>query len=210
MANAKTFYASFPTGNTIYGIIRRLSDGYLLNDADGAFANTPADPYISFTEDSTIKSLYSLSESRAAWDDGSYRCYMYKQAGGSPAPVSDLLVGIQYMYTKSDTEVVVENEVDVGAVKGIGVTSVDDFKADVSGIEAVTERLLGLVMENHVEDDIVRNDDDYKTSSKIYLYNSRANALSHDKTTGLTASYSVAVTYDVDKNISLFSVVKDV
>jgi len=66
---AKSFYAQFPTGSTVYGIIKKLSNGYLLDDADGAFAAAPADPYVSFTEDSVLKSFYALSESRAVWAD---------------------------------------------------------------------------------------------------------------------------------------------
>jgi hypothetical protein len=108
MANIKNFYAQFPTGNTLYGIITRMIDGYRINDADGTFTNAPADPYISFTEDAVLKSSYSLSESRSAWDDGLYIITIYRQASVSPSPVGDLLIGSVEIYIKSDLEVVVD------------------------------------------------------------------------------------------------------
>jgi hypothetical protein len=70
-------------------------------------------------------------------------------------------------------------------------------------------RGLGLMMENHVEDDIVRNASNLKTSSKFYLYNSKANALTHDKVTGIIAIYTISVTYDGSGYVTLFKVVKD-
>jgi hypothetical protein len=68
-------------------------------------------------------------------------------------------------------------------------------------------RMLGLMMENHVEDDIVRNAAGLKTASTFYLYDSKANALTHDKATGLTETYSIAITYDVNGKMTLFKVV---
>jgi len=94
------------TGKTVYCIVRREADGYLLSDADGAFANAPADPFIALTEDGTIKGRYELSESRAVWSDGSYTVAIYKQAGGSPAPASDTIIGSGQMSIVSDAEVV--------------------------------------------------------------------------------------------------------
>lgn len=92
MANVKKLStAKIVTGSTVYCIIRREVDGYYLNDADGAFANAPADPYDELTEDGTIKGLYEISESRTAWEPGWYKVFFYKQAGGSPAPASDTL-----------------------------------------------------------------------------------------------------------------------
>jgi hypothetical protein len=43
------------TGKTVYAIIRREADSFRLNDADGAFATAPADPYLSLAEDAVIK-----------------------------------------------------------------------------------------------------------------------------------------------------------
>lgn len=107
MANVKKILHPWSaTGLTVYSIIRREADGYLLNDADGAFANAPADPYISLTENGTIKGLYEKSESRTAWNDGLYVIAIYKQIGGSPAPVSDTLIGGGELQILTDAEVV--------------------------------------------------------------------------------------------------------
>lgn len=73
--------------------------------------------------------------------------------------------------------------------------------------EASLLRVLGLVLENHVEDDIVYDGED-KTSSVIYLYDSAANATTHNKATGLTASYTATFTY-TDGLVSLASIVKN-
>ncbi|MCE5212107.1 MAG: hypothetical protein LLG40_11180 [Deltaproteobacteria bacterium] len=94
------------TGLTLYCIIRRDADGYLLNDADGAFASGPADPYISLAEDAVIKGMYELSESRAAWDDGNYSIVVYRQTGASPAPASDIVIGSGSIEIRSDLEVI--------------------------------------------------------------------------------------------------------
>ena len=87
---------------TVYGIGRRMVDKYRLNDADGAFAAAPADPYITFTEDSIIKGKYELEESRTVWDDGEYDFTVYQQIGGSPDPLTDILVGSILFAIKDD------------------------------------------------------------------------------------------------------------
>lgn len=76
-------------------------------------------------------------------------------------------------------------------------------------LDGTFPRLLGLMMENHVEDDITRNAYGLKTSSRLYLYDSKDNAQLHDKATGLIGTYTVAVTYNAQQQISLFSVVQD-
>jgi hypothetical protein len=95
------------TGLTVYGIIRRESDGFLMNDADGSFAATPVDPYISLTENATIKGRYELDEARTVWTDGLYTVAIYNQAGGAPAPVSDTIIGTgpAFWAIKDDVEV---------------------------------------------------------------------------------------------------------
>ena len=67
--------------------------------------------------------------------------------------------------------------------------------ADVTAMAVEVARILGLVMENLVEDDIVRDTNGNKTSSTIYIYDSAANATTHDKSTGLIASYDTAAGY---------------
>ena len=116
MANIKKFYGYDTTAKTVYGIIERIVDNYRLNDADGTFAAAPADPYVSFTEHSVIKGEYGLSEARQTWNNGWYKCTMFEQAGGSPAPVSDMVIGYSLMYIRSDTEVA--NEADLSSITG--------------------------------------------------------------------------------------------
>lgn len=116
------------TGLTVYCIIRRDADGYLLNDADGAFASGPADPYVSLAEDATIKGMYELSESRAAWDDGDYSVVVYRQTGVSPVPTSDIVIGGGVMEIKSDAEVTnvnieSEDNIDFGALKKVSLNA---------------------------------------------------------------------------------------
>ena len=89
MPGSKSFFVSGSTGATVYAIVKRLADGFLLNDATGSFAAAPADPYVSLTEDGTLKGLYALAESRAAWANGLHRIAFYKQVGGAPAPATD-------------------------------------------------------------------------------------------------------------------------
>lgn len=106
MANVKKislFHSA--TGKTVYAIIRRAADGYRLNDADGSFAAAPADPYLSLAEDTVIKGLYEVSESRAVWTNGKYEIFVYEQAGGSPAPTSDKMIGSGEIYISNDEEV---------------------------------------------------------------------------------------------------------
>lgn len=109
MANTKTFILDWnTTGLTSYGIFVRAVDEFQLNDADGDFASAPADPYISFTEDSVLKGRYQLDESRVAWNDGTYTYAVYNQAGGSPAPVSDTIIGTGSVQIEDDREVVLD------------------------------------------------------------------------------------------------------
>ena len=105
------------TGKTVYCVIRREADGHLLNDADGAFANAPADPYVAMAEDGTLKGLYEKTEARTAWNNGKYTVIVYKQAGGSPAPASDTVIGSGQMDIVDDSEVLLAANADIAAIK---------------------------------------------------------------------------------------------
>lgn len=113
MAATKTILAFSDTGQTLYAVVRRGADGYLLNDADGAFAAAPADPYLSFVESSTLKGLYSIAENRTAWDDGDYEVLVYSQTGGSPATAADFPIGISEMVMEDDSEISVATAEDM-------------------------------------------------------------------------------------------------
>lgn len=103
------------TGETVYSIIRREADSFLLNDADGTYAAVPADPYVSLTEDGVIKGRFEKSESRAVWNDGAYTVAIYLQSGGSPSPVADRIIGTGEMHIVSDTEVVPQSATQIAA-----------------------------------------------------------------------------------------------
>lgn len=105
MANVKHIIAEWSeTGKTVYCIIRREVDTFLLDDATGNFGAAPADPYLSLSENATIKGLYEVSESRQVWNNGRYTIAVYKQAGGAPAPASDSMIGGGDMFIYGDTE----------------------------------------------------------------------------------------------------------
>ena len=119
MPNVKKIQAPHSaTGKTIYAIIKKESDGYLLNDADGTFASAPADPYLALTEHGTIKGLYEASESRTAWADSRYTVMAYEQAGGSPAPSTDTKVASGEMKVENDVEV---EEITLPEIEGSNV-----------------------------------------------------------------------------------------
>lgn len=168
------------TGKTLYCIVRRNADNYRLNDADGNFASNPADPYLSLSEDSVVKGLYEVSESRQVWENGSYIVFVYQQTGGSPAPASDYMAGVEDLYIENDSFVTV--------------------------LECMT-RLLGLTNDNVVEDDIVRDDYGNKVSGARYCYDNKNNATTHDKSTGLISRHTFSVGYTNGK-MSLFKMLR--
>lgn len=57
------------------------------------------------------------------------------------------------------------------------------------------DRILGLSLENAVEDDFVFDTNGMPVSSGIYCYDSAANATTHDKATGLVAHYHVTASH---------------
>ena len=166
MANVKKIFVDYSeTGATVYGIVRRETDSYRLNDADGTFALAPADPYLALSEDSVIKGKYEVSESRQTWNDGKYISSIYKQIGGSPAPVNDTIIaswdGWIYSDILYDTPILNSSAGDVGITqagadkawgttarvltagtnivlaKGVGVTGFNDILAAQVNAEVV-------------------------------------------------------------------------
>lgn len=168
------------TGLIVYAIVRREADDFRLNDADGAFAETPADPYVSLTEDAVIKGRYELDEARTVWNKGRYSVAIYSQAGGSPVPASDTIIGTGEMAIENDLEIFL---------------SID------------MARVMGLVMENLVEEVTSRDTNGNKLTSTIYLYDSAVNATTHDKATGLVATYSISASY-TNNLMDLFKSIK--
>ena len=132
MANIKLLRTTkIITASTVYAIVRRESDLYRLNDGDGAFAAAPADPYLSLSEDSVIKGLYEVSESRTAWVAGRYQAFIYKQSGGSPAPASDTLSEMLDFYLVGD-RICVDFPYEFGKVVADGGNGATAFVTDLS------------------------------------------------------------------------------
>jgi len=87
MANVKKIFTiKTATDKTVYCIIRREADGYLMNAADGTFAAAPANPRMNLTENTTIDGLYEVSESRAVWNNGRYKVFFYSYDSVSITP----------------------------------------------------------------------------------------------------------------------------
>jgi hypothetical protein len=159
MANVKKITADYSaTGLTVYAIVRREADGYRLNDADGAFASAPADPFLSLVEDSVIKGRYEVSESRTAWNDGLYTIVVYKQAGGSPSPVADTIIGTGEMYIKSDLEILFD-----ASVASIESQDIAGLQSDVSLMLAMIKNKKYLEKIGLVWHLIIRDDTDATT-----------------------------------------------
>lgn len=94
------------SGDTVYCTVRRLSDNYLLNDADGSFAAAPSDYAVLLAEDLTEKGLFTRSEARQIWPNGSYRITFYRQAYVWPSPPADAPPLAAYeMQVRNDAEV---------------------------------------------------------------------------------------------------------
>jgi len=117
-------------------------------------------------------------------------------------------------------------EVDIGAVKGVGVTDVDDFKADVSGLPTLVEieastilakqaellRALGLNQENHYMDQTVYStyahpsgfDVKLLTSARMRVYSV---AGSVGTASDVLATYTITATW-TDDELDTYKVVK--
>lgn len=102
---AKEIEVVADTAQTLYVVIRREADGYFLDDADGSFAASPADYFLSVSEHATVKGFYSVSESRIAWNDGEYAIIPYIQTGGSPSIADDIPGTAEKMAVRGDVEV---------------------------------------------------------------------------------------------------------
>ena len=106
MPNIKKIMMDYAApGLTVYAIVRRETDNFLLNDADGTFAAAPADYFLSMPEDVAIAGHYQANESRQVWANGLYTICIYKQSGASPFPAADTMIGDGEMVIQDDTEI---------------------------------------------------------------------------------------------------------
>jgi len=91
--------------------------------------------------------------------------------------------------------------------KSVPSENIDDYKADLTSISDAIARLLGLSHENVYHHTRVYSGNNL-TSCKIDIYDSKANAESHDGVTGIVAKYTATFTYSGD-NLSTMTVVRD-
>jgi hypothetical protein len=146
------------TGLTVYCIIRRESDNFRMDDADGSFSASPADPYVGLTEDAVIKGRYELDEARTVWTDGLYTVAIYNQGGGSPAPTSDTIIGTgpAYWAIKDDLEVFLSapaaEEATLDAHEAARASMQTDLEAEHAAILAQVTGTGNRVVTIHVQD----------------------------------------------------------
>jgi|GEM_PF-3971428 len=79
MANIKQFLLPYySTGQVgLYARVLQVATGYFLDDTDGIFRISAADPKIFIAEYSAGTSLYYFSENRTVWADGKYSIFGY-------------------------------------------------------------------------------------------------------------------------------------
>lgn len=103
--NAKWIIADWnETGKTVYTVVRRESDGYILDGFSGEFMAGPVYPYTFMQEHPVIKGRYEVAETRSVWNDGRYTVAIYKQLGASPTPTTDEKIGTGEIFVKDDME----------------------------------------------------------------------------------------------------------
>lgn len=105
MANTKQVEVLYEAGATVYVTFYQVATSYLLDDATGLFAASPADFFLLMTPDADQDALYRLSEARSAWADGRYFFTVYEQLGGSPDPATDTPLIGQEFFMESDAPV---------------------------------------------------------------------------------------------------------
>ena len=195
------------TGITVYCIIRRETDGFRLNDADGGFAVNPADPYLSLIEDTVIKGRYEVSESRQVWNDDNYTSSIYKQAGGSPAPASDTIIGTGSLYIISDTDIILNADVsDIKTETESHPTLAEIEASSILAKEASLARILGLVHENLLIDNTTYDSDNNLTAARLRIFPSKADLLVE---TNVIATYTITAVASGEGKFTTWKQVKD-
>jgi hypothetical protein len=92
-------------GGTLYCVIRRTSDGYIMESTSGSFKNNPADKFNIMTENSVIPGMYYFSEESTVWNDDEYQILIYVQIAASPNLANDSIDSVGYMQVVDDEEV---------------------------------------------------------------------------------------------------------
>lgn len=118
MAKPKQIVLNYSaSGLTVYCIVQRNIDGFLLSNLSGSFEMAPADYNLAMTENGVISGRYELTESRSIWQNGLYSVAIYKQ-GDTPVMIGD-------------GEMVIEDDAEVtgslSSLPWLGTTTVEDM-----------------------------------------------------------------------------------
>ena len=92
----------YEKGLSLYCIVRKEINQYILDNTDGVFRLSPADPYFAMTENAVVKGLYEVNENRTLWEDGNYHCTVFQKLGASPAPETDDKLGEGDIFITND------------------------------------------------------------------------------------------------------------
>lgn len=137
----------YPTGADVYCRAKiqnpgEADDGYFLDDADGNFASSPADSYVTLAEIGSTTE-YVLDESRQVWADRLYSVTFFSRVGGSRDHLVDLVRAENELVTESDIEVVQTGDSfsRIG-LAGIGLTAVS---LAATGLDAIASTATGMV-----------------------------------------------------------------
>ena len=142
MANIKEFTLGFEVGATTYFTVQRRADGYLLDDADGAFRSPPVTDFsLALADNSFQPGLYEATEARTSWTDGAYLVCFYLQLGGSPAPTTDPMLASKGMTMLDDTEVAGDGNTTV-TVNDSSVRNVTESDADLAELKKLVKAIL--------------------------------------------------------------------
>lgn len=135
MANIKKIIHNWPEyGLTVYITFTRESDGYMLDNADGNYADTPADRYLYLTEHATIKGRYEVEENRQVWIDDRYIGAVKKQVEGTPDDDNDITIGDGEMFIKDDLEVVITSTLNANVIEiSDDPTAADNLESQYDG-----------------------------------------------------------------------------
>lgn len=165
------------TGVASYCIIKQESSGNVYDQNDGQFRSygTATDPHLDLTEHTDIKGLYEVTVS-AVFSDGRYTISAYKQAGGSPAPASDTVIGSGDLYILDDAEVILDDSLATVTAKtdsltftGTDVHSTLDGEQvslqtatqnSIDAIETDTNEIQGKLPTNNIMGSSVKTDKD--------------------------------------------------
>ncbi|NLA45492.1 MAG: hypothetical protein GX869_07605 [Candidatus Cloacimonetes bacterium] len=92
----------YEKGLSLYCIVRKEINQYILDVTDGIFKSSPINPYFTMTENAIIKGLYEINEARTLWEDGNYHVTVFQILGASPNPATDDKIGEGDIFITND------------------------------------------------------------------------------------------------------------